>query len=63
VKTKDKEEYIVAIRSFVISSRKLSLFSGLGIVESSSSTTEWEELELKLEAILKSGGFISAATK
>lgn len=63
IKSKDKEEYIVAIRSFVINNHKLSLFSGLGVVESSDPTAEWEELELKTNAILKSGGFVRAAAK
>jgi len=48
----DAAEFAVAIRSAHIKGNKITLFSGLGVVDGSDSIDEWNELELKLEQYL-----------
>ena len=46
-------EFAVAIRSGLVRPRKLSLFSGAGIVQGSTPDREWEEIELKICDFIK----------
>jgi menaquinone-specific isochorismate synthase len=45
----DSAEFAVGIRSGLVSSRKLSLFSGAGIVAGSTAEDEWTEIEQKID--------------
>lgn len=53
----DQTDLAVAIRSGLVEHRRLSLFSGAGIVEGSTPEGEWEEIEHKI------GDFIKILTK
>lgn len=46
---KDISDYYVGIRSMLINSEKIYVYSGAGIVEGSDPGREWEEIELKIE--------------
>lgn len=52
----DAAEFAVAIRSGLVRDDTLSLYSGAGIVEGSTSEREWDEIETKM------GGFLSVLT-
>lgn len=45
-------EYIVAIRSALLSKNTMTVFAGTGIVKDSDPLKEWEELELKISPFL-----------
>jgi menaquinone-specific isochorismate synthase len=45
----DSAEFAVGIRSGLVSGRKLSLFSGAGIVAGSTAEDEWTEIEQKID--------------
>ncbi len=49
----DEAHYAVAIRSAIIRQNAIDLFAGAGIVAGSDSTSEWNELELKLTPYLE----------
>ncbi|MDH5401218.1 MAG: isochorismate synthase [Candidatus Heimdallarchaeota archaeon] len=52
-------EFCVAIRSAVVNQQKLKLFAGAGIVRESKSKSEWDEINLKFQPILRSiGGLV-----
>ena len=46
-------ELAVAIRSALVETRRLSLFSGAGIVIGSTPEKEWEEIENKIADFIK----------
>ena len=46
---RDVAEFVVALRCGVVSGKRLSLFSGAGIVEGSQPAAEWREIEQKIE--------------
>lgn len=46
-------EFAVAIRSGLVAPRRLSLFSGAGIVEGSTAPSEWAEIEQKISDFVK----------
>ena len=46
---RNSAEFVVAIRSGLIHSNKIYLFSGAGIVQGSQPLTEWEEIEYKID--------------
>ena len=48
-------EFAVGIRSAVVRSNSISLFTGAGIVSQSDPESEWQELEDKLQSVLPSG--------
>ena len=56
-KGKNKEEFIVAIRSFIVNKTLLTAFAGVGLVEKSEPEKEWQELSIKIESIIKGAGF------
>ena len=45
----DSSEFAVGIRSALVSNRKISLFSGAGIVAGSTAVDEWNEVEQKID--------------
>ena len=49
----DSAEFAVAIRSGLVRSRQLSLYSGAGIVPGSTAESEWEEIEHKIGDFLE----------
>lgn len=49
----DDMDFAVAIRSGLIQSQRLSLYSGAGIVEGSTAENEWDEMEHKIGDFLK----------
>lgn len=51
--SRDEAEFAVAIRSGLVQPRKLSLYSGAGIVAGSTPESEWEEIELKIRDFIK----------
>lgn len=51
--SRDAVEFAVAIRSGLVQPRRLSLFSGAGIVRGSTPGSEWEEIELKIRDFIK----------
>jgi menaquinone-specific isochorismate synthase len=51
--SRDAAEFAVAIRSGLVQPKKLSLFSGAGIVDGSAPEKEWEEIELKIRDFIK----------
>jgi len=57
IRGKEEEEFIIAIRSFIINNNTLTAFAGVGIVEESSPQKEWQELNWKIESILKGAGY------
>ena len=48
----DESEFIVNIRACLINDRRLSIFSGAGIVADSNPETEWKEIEQKTKIYL-----------
>ncbi len=50
---RDYSEMAVAIRSALVSDDKVSLFAGSGIVDGSTPTQEWQELEYKIAPALR----------
>ena len=50
---RDQAEFAVAIRAGLVQPRKLSLFSGAGIVAGSTPEAEWDEIELKIRDFIK----------
>ena len=46
-------EFAVAIRCGLVQPKRLSLFSGAGLVEGSTAENEWEEIELKIRDFIK----------
>jgi menaquinone-specific isochorismate synthase len=50
---RDYSEMAVAIRSALVSDNKVSLFAGSGIVDGSTPTQEWLELEYKIAPALR----------
>jgi menaquinone-specific isochorismate synthase len=50
---RDYSEMAVAIRSALVSDNKVSLFVGSGIVDGSTPTREWQELEYKIAPALR----------
>lgn len=50
---RDQAEFAVAIRVGLVEPRKLSLFSGAGIVSGSTPEAEWDEIELKIRDFIK----------
>lgn len=51
--SKNEAEFIVGIRSALISGTQIHLFAGVGVVEGSSPGKEWEELEHKITPFKK----------
>lgn len=51
--SKEAAEFAVAIRSGLVQSHKLSLFSGAGLVTGSTAANEWDEIELKIRDFIK----------
>lgn len=49
----EKSDFSVAIRSALIADNKIKLFAGAGIVTGSIAAQEWQELDNKIETILK----------
>ena len=49
----DWAEFVVGIRSGLVSSRKLSVFAGAGIVQGSQANLEWDEIENKISNFIK----------
>ena len=49
----DAAEFAVAIRSGLVQDRRLSLFSGAGVVPGSDASAEWEEVEHKISNFLQ----------
>ena len=50
--TKGNGEFFVPIRSFLLISKKIYIFTGSGIVSKSDASKEWEETKIKSEHIL-----------
>jgi menaquinone-specific isochorismate synthase len=50
---KDISDYYVGIRSMLINSEKIYVYSGAGIVDGSDPEKEWEEIELKIKKYKK----------
>jgi len=50
--TKGNGEFFVPIRSFLLISKKIYIFTGSGIVSKSDANKEWEETKIKSEHIL-----------
>ncbi len=50
---KDSSCFVVGIRSGILDERRLSVFSGAGLVKKSIPETEWEEIENKILPFLK----------
>ncbi|TAE32466.1 MAG: isochorismate synthase [Candidatus Kapaibacterium sp.] len=46
-------EFVVAIRSALITERSIHLFSGAGVVAGSEAEKEWQEIEMKIAPFLK----------
>lgn len=51
--TPEAAEFAVAIRSGLVQPKRLSLFSGAGIVKGSTPEMEWDEIELKIRDFIK----------
>lgn len=49
----DSAEFAVAIRSGLVAGRKLSLYSGAGIVEGSTAAAEWQEIDSKISNFIR----------
>ncbi len=49
----DAAEFVVGIRSGLVQGRRLSLFSGAGIVRGSTPEAEWQEIENKIANFMK----------
>ena len=49
----DWAEFVVGIRSGLLSSKKLSVFAGAGIVQGSEALEEWDEVENKISNFIK----------
>jgi len=49
---RDTAEFAVAIRSGLVQNKKLTLFSGAGIVHGSSPELEWQEIEYKINSYI-----------
>ncbi len=54
--SEDAAEFVVAIRSGLVAGQQLHLYSGAGIVEGSSPSKEWEEIENKISNFIKTLG-------
>jgi menaquinone-specific isochorismate synthase len=51
--SQDKSDFSVAIRSALISTNKIKLFAGAGIVTGSIAEQEWQELDNKIHTVLE----------
>jgi menaquinone-specific isochorismate synthase len=49
----DWSEFVVGIRSGLVSTKKLSVFAGAGIVRGSEASPEWDEVENKISNFIK----------
>jgi len=49
----DTADFIVAIRSALVNGRTMNVYAGAGIVEGSVAQKEWEEIDNKIENLLK----------
>lgn len=56
-------EFVVALRSGLITDRHVTLFAGAGIVEGSLAESEWEETSLKFAQLLEALGLGTSSTR